>query len=87
MLYVSDAVAGNLIPVNMDYRQAEVPIKVGERPGPCMQDPSETHSLLLVVDEGSNDLAVIPAERSTNRSFITLVPLGNAPRDIAIKLF
>jgi YVTN family beta-propeller protein len=87
VLYVSDAAAGHVIPVDMDYRAVETPIKVGEHPGSCRMDPGETHNLLLVVDEGSNDLAVIPSERSTNRSFITLIPLGNSPGDLAIKLF
>ncbi len=87
VLYLSDAAASHVIPVDVDYRYGETPIQVGERPGACRIDPGETHDLLLVVDEGSNDLAVIPTERSANRSFITLIPLGNAPGDLAVKLF
>jgi len=45
-------------------------------------DPGE--DLLLVVNEGSNDLAVV---RVRTQSLITMIPVGDRPRDIAVKLF
>jgi YVTN family beta-propeller protein len=40
--------------------------------------------LLLVVNEDSDDLAVI---RTRTRSLITLVPVGPHPTDLAVKVF
>ncbi len=40
--------------------------------------------MLLVVDQGSNDLAVI---RTLTGGLITLVPVGQGPRDLAVKAF
>ena len=63
---------------------AGVPPNVGSRPGVCELVPSG--DLLLAVDEGSNDLAVIRI-RQQDLVLITLVPVGNSPRDLAIKLY
>jgi YVTN family beta-propeller protein len=40
--------------------------------------------MLLVVDSQSNDLAVV---RTATSGLITLIPVGQRPRDIAIKMF
>jgi YVTN family beta-propeller protein len=37
-----------------------------------------------VVNEGSNDLAVV---RVRTRNLITMIPVGNGPRDLTVKLF
>jgi YVTN family beta-propeller protein len=41
-------------------------------------------SMLLVVNESSGDLAVL---RLRTDSLITLIPVGNTPQRVAVKLF
>ncbi len=41
-------------------------------------------NLLLVVNEGSNDLAIV---RTRTNSMLTLVAVGQRPRDVAVKMF
>jgi YVTN family beta-propeller protein len=84
ILYVSDSGAGRVVPVDVTYRDALSPIPSGENPGACGLDSADPHDLLLVVDEGSNDLAVI---RVRTQSLITMVPVGNSPRDVAVMLY
>ena len=82
-LFLSDA-SGHVIALEYPPAagRATRPISAGQRPGVCRLTPGE--DLLLVVNEDSDDLAVI-ATRS--RRLITLVPVGARPRDLAIKLF
>jgi YVTN family beta-propeller protein len=43
-------------------------------------------NLLPVMDEGSDDLAIIRTRTNAN-SLLTLVAVGDKPRDVAVKLF
>jgi YVTN family beta-propeller protein len=45
-------------------------------------DPDE--SLLIAVNQGSGDVAVI---RVRTNSLLTMIPVGNGPQDLAVKLF
>ncbi len=82
MLYVSDKAAGRVTPVDISNRRVMRPILVGQAPGRCRFDPGE--KLLLVVNEDSSDLAVI---RVGTNSLLTMIPVGDRPRDLAVKLF
>jgi YVTN family beta-propeller protein len=89
-LYVSDSAAGHVIPVDIANRRVmrepgtgkEFPITAGQSPGVMRFDPQE--NLLLVANQGSGDLAVI---RVRTNSLLTMIPVGDQPRDIAVKLF
>jgi YVTN family beta-propeller protein len=83
-LYVSDSSANGVVPVDVQYRTAANPISVGQFPGALALDPAVPHNLLLVADENSNDLAVI---RVRTGSLITMVHVGNTPREIAVLLY
>jgi YVTN family beta-propeller protein len=85
LLYVTDAAAGRVMPVQIGIRQMLRPIPVGERPGVSRLVPGEDREdLLLVVNEGSNDLAIV---RVWTQSLLTMIPVGSHPRDLAVKLF
>jgi len=58
------------------------PISVGQ--GPVAAAISPEGNLLLVVNEDSNDLAIV---RMRTNSLMTLVPVGLRPRDVAVKMF
>jgi YVTN family beta-propeller protein len=45
-------------------------------------DPNE--NLLIVVNQGSGDVAVI---RVRTNSLLTMIPVGDGPQDLAVKLF
>jgi DNA-binding beta-propeller fold protein YncE len=62
----------------------ELLVSVGQSPSAVRFDPAE--NLLLVVNHDSGDLAVIRA-RPDNQSLLTLIPVGEHPRDLAVKLF
>ncbi len=82
LVYVSDATANSVTPIEMATRHLLPPILTGRHPGPCAIDPSG--DLLLVANEDSADLAVI---RVRTQSLITMIPVGTRPRSLAIKLF
>jgi YVTN family beta-propeller protein len=83
ILYVSDAAAGRVMTVDFNFRRpGRKAIMVGQRPGVSRLTPGD--ELLLVVNEESNDLAVI---RTYDNSLLTLIPVGRRPRDLAIKVF
>lgn len=87
MLYIADAAAGHILALETAYRSlqnADAPVIVGSRPGPSELVPGG--DLLVTVDEGSNDLAVVRI-RNNVLTLVTLVPVGPAPSDLAIKLF
>jgi YVTN family beta-propeller protein len=84
VLYVSDAAANGVIPVDVQYRTISPPLPAGESPGALAVDPAVPHNLLLVVDENSNDLAII---RVSTGKLITMVHAGNSPREIAVLLY
>jgi len=82
ILYVTDPVASRLTPLEIRYRKVLPPVSVGQQPGVCRLVPGE--ELLLVVNEGSGDLAVV---RTHSPSLLTLIPIGEHPSDLAIKVF
>lgn len=88
LLYVSDAAAGRIIPVDVGNRRIirdpgkGFPIPAGDLPGALRFDPDET--LLLAASQGSGDLAVI---RVRTNFLVTMVPVGNRPQDLAVKLY
>ena len=90
LLYVADTEAGRVIPVDIANRRVirdpgtgrEFPIPAGQSPGVMRFDPDE--NLLLVANQGSGDIAVI---RVRTRSLLTMIPVGDRPQDVAIKLF
>jgi len=69
-------------PVDASRRQVLRPISVGQRPLAAAITPEG--NLLLVVNEGSNDLAIV---RTRTNSLLTMVPVGVGPRDVAVKKF
>jgi len=89
LLYVSDAAAGHVIPVDVANRRilrdangrVQV-IPVGQSPGVVRFDPGE--NLILVVDQGSGDLGVV---RVRTNNPLTMIPVGESPQDLAVKLF
>jgi len=83
-LYVSDSAANGVVPVDVNYRTTGIPVSVGQSPGALALDPASPHNLLLVANENSNDLAII---RVRTGSLITMVHVGNSPRDIAVLLY
>jgi YVTN family beta-propeller protein len=88
LLYVSDTAAGRVTPVDIFNRRIVrdpgkgFPIPAGDAPGALRFDPAE--NLLLVVSEGSGDLAVI---RVRTNFLVTMIPVGSHPHDLAVKLF
>lgn len=89
-LYVSDSAAGHIIPVDIANRRVirdpgtgkEFPIQAGQSPGAMRFDPNE--NLLIVANQGSGDVAVI---RVRTNSLLTMIPVGDGPQDLAVKLF
>ena len=87
-MYVTDRAASRVIPLDIyNRRLLGRPIRVGASPGQMRFSPTERGAkpaMLLVVDEGSDDVAVI---RTRSDSLITLVPVGPHPQRIAVKTF
>jgi YVTN family beta-propeller protein len=83
-LYVIDSAANGVVQVNVDDRTTEIPLSVGQSPDGLAMDPDVPHNLLLVANQGSNDLSII---RVRTGSLITMVHVGNSPRDIAVLLY
>ena len=89
LLYVADASANRAMSVDIGNRRIiradngrEVLIPVGQAPGTMRFDPGE--NLLLVTNEGSGDLAVIRVRTNT---LVTMIAVGEKPKDLAVKLF
>ncbi len=94
LLYVSDTAAGRVTPVDVINRriirealsekhpEKGFPIPAGDSPGALRFDPDE--NLLLVVNVASGDLAVI---RVRTNFLVTMIPIGDHPQDLAVKLF
>jgi YVTN family beta-propeller protein len=83
-LYVIDSAANAVVPVDVEYRTTSIPISVGQSPDGLALDPDVPHNLLLVANENSNDLSII---RVRTGSLITMVHVGNSPRNIAVLLY
>jgi YVTN family beta-propeller protein len=90
LLYVSDTAAGRVTPVDIFNRRIVrdpgkgFPIPAGDAPGALRFDPSSPETLLLVVSQGSGDLAVI---RVRTNFLVTMIPVGDHPQELAVKLF
>lgn len=86
-MYVADRAAGRVIPLDIVNRRVAKPIPVGATPSAMRfspADPGAQPSMLLVVDESSDDLAVI---RTRTDSLITLIPVSSHPERLAVKTF
>ena len=91
ILYVSDATANRVTAVDINNRRVirtingrELLISAGQTPDAIRFDPEE--NLLLVVNKGSSDLSVIRA-RLGDQSLLTMIPVGDRPQELAVKLF
>src|SRR5438445_4508310 len=88
LLYVSDTAAGRVAPVDIFNRRIVrdpgkgFPVQAGDAPSVLRFDPAE--NLLLVVNQGSGDLAVI---RVRTNFLLTMIPVGDHPQELAVKLF
>jgi YVTN family beta-propeller protein len=88
LLYVSDTEADRVTPVDILNRRIirdpgkGFPVPAGDAPTALRFDPNE--NLLLVVSQGSGDLAVI---RVRTNFLLTMIPVGDHPQDLAVKLF
>ncbi len=88
LMYVSDTGAGRVTPVDIFNRRIVrdpgkgFPVPAGDAPAALRFDPAE--NLLLVVSAGSGDLAVI---RVRTNFLLTMIPVGDQPRELAVKLF
>jgi DNA-binding beta-propeller fold protein YncE len=88
-LFISDTAAGRVTPVDIFNRRVSRPIPAGQSPAVLRFEsvaPGESPSLLLVVNQASADLAVIRV-RTDSQSLLTMIPVGDHPEDLAIKLF
>jgi YVTN family beta-propeller protein len=87
-MYVADRSASRVIPVDIyNRRLLGRPIPVGASPSFMRFSPTDRGAqpaMLLVVDESSDDLAVI---RTRSDSLITLIPVGSHPQRLAVKTF
>lgn len=87
-MYVADHVASRVIPVDISNRRIlGHPIPVGASPSFMRfspTDPGALSPMLLVVDQSSDDVAVI---RTRTDSLITLIPVGSHPERLALKIF
>jgi DNA-binding beta-propeller fold protein YncE len=86
-MYVADRASGRVTPVDILNRRVAKPITIGATPSAMRfapPDPDEKPSMLLVVDESSNDLAIL---RTRTDSLITLIPIGSQPQRLALKTF
>ncbi len=91
ILYVTDATANRVTAVDINSRRVirtingrELLISAGQTPDAIRFDPEE--NLLLVVNKGSSDLSVIRA-RLGEQSLLTMIPVGDRPQELAVKLF
>src|ERR1051326_4231886 len=88
-LFVTDTTAGRVAPVDIFNRRVGRPITAGQMPEALRFDSSGADAkpnLLLVVNQGSEDLSVIGL-RAGSQSLLTMIPLGTEPHDLAVKLF
>lgn len=87
-MYVIDHAASRVVAVDINNRRIlGRPIPVGASPSFMRfspADPGALSPMLLVVDESSDDVAII---RTRTDSLITLVPVGPHPERLAVKVF
>src|SRR5882724_3611250 len=85
-LFVSDSAAGRVAPIDIINRRVMRPIPAGQTPGALAFNPGEKPNLLIVANQDSGDISVIRL-RSDGQSLLTMIPVGDHPRDVAVKLF
>src|SRR5260370_39457031 len=88
-MFVTDTAAGRVAPLDIVNRRVGRPISAGQAPEALRfdsNDPDVKPSLLLVVNQGSGDLAVIGL-RAGRESLLTMIPVGPRPQELAVKLF
>jgi YVTN family beta-propeller protein len=86
-MYVTDREANRVLPLDVLNRRVARPVNVGASPGAMRFDPTDEGApptMLLVVNESSGDLSVI---RTRTDSLLTMIPAGNHPQRLAVKLF
>jgi DNA-binding beta-propeller fold protein YncE len=87
-LYISDAAANSVTGVDMANRRLIRPtIPAGQIPGALRFDPGDKARLLLVVSQASGDLSIIRITSDRPSGLLTMVPVGDQPRELAVKLF
>jgi DNA-binding beta-propeller fold protein YncE len=87
-VYVSDTASNNVTGVDMNYRRLIRPaIPAGQVPGALRFDPGDKARLLLVVSQASGDLSVIRVTSDRASGLLTMIPVGDEPRELAVKLF
>jgi YVTN family beta-propeller protein len=88
LMYVSDTAANRIIPVDIVDRRLDrapgkgFPVPAGQSPSAVRFDPQE--NLLLAVNHDSGDIAII---RVRTNYLVTMIPVGDNPTDLAVKLF
>src|SRR5262249_37715432 len=85
-MFVSDTAAGRVAPIDIVNRRVMRPIPAGQSPGALAFSPGEKPSLLLVANQASGDISVIRI-RSEAQSLLTMIPVGDRPQDLVVKLF
>ena len=87
-LYISDAAAGTIGSLDINTRQlSKQPVPAGQSPGALTFDPGEKPRLLLVLSEASGDLSVVRISSDRTAALLTMIPIGDRPRELAVKLF
>jgi hypothetical protein len=87
-LYVSDPDAENVMALDMYNRRLIRPtIPAGQFPGALRFDPGDKPRLLLVVSQASGDLSIIRIASDRPSGLLTMIPVGDQPRELAVKLF
>jgi DNA-binding beta-propeller fold protein YncE len=85
-LFVSDNAADRIAPVDIVNRKVLRPILAGHAPAVLAFDSQDRPSLLLALNQASGDLAVIRIS-TDNAGLLTMIPVGDNPTEIAVKLF
>src|SRR5262249_8689688 len=86
-LFISDAAAGTIAPLDITTRRLSRHVPAGQSPGALCFDPGEKARLLLVASEASGDLSVVRISTDRTTALLTMIPVGDHPREIAAKLF
>jgi DNA-binding beta-propeller fold protein YncE len=73
--------------VDVTYRRVNRPIPAGQVPGALRFDPGDKARLLLVVSQGSGDVSIIRVASDRASGLLTMIPVGEQPRELAVKLF
>ncbi len=88
-LFVSDAVAGTVAQLDIVNRRLsrDGPVPAGQSPGALCFDPGEKPRLLLVLSEASGYLSVVRISSDRATALLTMIPVGERPREIVTKMF